>query len=152
MDSSLRQTRGFTLIEVMIVVGLIAILSAVAFPSYADYVIRGNVPEATSTLSSLQVRMEQFFQDNRAYRAAGANTVCANIATANTRNFTFDCPVLTDTTFQLRARGTAGTRMNGFTYTLDQNSVRTSTIAAPAPAGWQGTQNNCWIVKKGSLC
>jgi type IV pilus assembly protein PilE len=60
-----RQNTGFTLIEVMIVIAIIAILAGVAMPSYVDYLRRGRIPDATATLSTLQVKMEQWFQDNR---------------------------------------------------------------------------------------
>ena len=62
-----RQATGFTLIEVLITIVIVSILSAVAIPSYREYVIRGNIPEATSRLATKQVQMEQFFQDNRTY-------------------------------------------------------------------------------------
>jgi len=53
-----RQT-GFTLIEVMIVVAVISVLAMVAYPSYRDYMIRGNIPQATAALALKQAQMEQ---------------------------------------------------------------------------------------------
>ena len=55
------------MIEVMIVVAIVAILAAIALPNYADYVKRGKIIEATSALSDLRTRYEQFFLDNRTY-------------------------------------------------------------------------------------
>ena len=59
--------KGFTLIELMIVVVVIGILSAIAMPAYTDYVKRGKAAEATATLADMRIKMEQFFQDNRTY-------------------------------------------------------------------------------------
>ncbi len=61
---------GFTLIEVMIVVAIIAILASIALPSYNDYVRRGQIQEAFGYLSDSRVKMEQYFQDNRNYGTA----------------------------------------------------------------------------------
>jgi prepilin-type N-terminal cleavage/methylation domain-containing protein len=47
-----KNTSGFTLIEVMITVAIIAILSAVAIPSYNNYMVRGKIPKATTGLAS----------------------------------------------------------------------------------------------------
>ena len=52
---------GFTLIEVMIVMAILGLLSAIAYPSYVDYVLRGGVAEATSGLGTKRVQMEQWF-------------------------------------------------------------------------------------------
>src|SRR5262245_7477408 len=65
--SMVRKQGGFTLIEVMIVVTIIAILAAVAIPNYSDYVTRGRVVEAIAGLGDARTKMEQFFQDNRTY-------------------------------------------------------------------------------------
>ena len=58
---------GFTLIEVMITVAVIAILAAVALPSYIEYVTRSRLVEAKTNLSDMRTRLEQYFLDNRAY-------------------------------------------------------------------------------------
>lgn len=135
--------KGFTLIELMIVVAIIAILASVAMPLYTDYVIRSKTSEATSTLATLRVQMEQCFQDNRTYAPCN----CGGAG----KYFTFSCPATpTATTYTLQAAGTS--TMSGFTYTVDQANVQTSTIAAPAPASWQATSASCWITKAGGQC
>jgi type IV pilus assembly protein PilE len=139
--------RGFTLIELMITVAVIAILSAVALPNYRDYVIRGNVPEATSRLATKQVQMEQFFQDNRTY-VAGTGCV---VDTGN-KLFDFTCvdggDAVTATTYILTAVGKGS--MAGFKYTIDQTGAKTTRAV---PAGWsQPSPNSCWATKKGGIC
>src|SRR6266542_902969 len=62
-----RRPRGFTLIEAMITVAIVAILGAIAYPNYVDYITRGRIIEGTSKLSDFRVRMEQYFMDNRTY-------------------------------------------------------------------------------------
>src|ERR1700682_5659303 len=61
------RARGFTLIEMMIVVGVIGILAAIAIPNYSDYVRRGKIIEATQRLSEARTKLEQWFLDNRTY-------------------------------------------------------------------------------------
>ncbi len=58
---------GFTLIELMIVVAVIAILAAIAIPMFADYVMRGKIVDATAHLGDLRTQMEKYFMDNRTY-------------------------------------------------------------------------------------
>ena len=66
------RTSGFTLIEVLITLAVVAILAMVALPSYNQYVLRANITEAVSGLSDMRVKLEQYFQDQRRYTGACA--------------------------------------------------------------------------------
>jgi len=65
--------RGFTLIEVMIVVAIVAILAAIALPSYREYVLRGNRTQGQSLLMEAAARQERFYAQNSAYVTDNAN-------------------------------------------------------------------------------
>lgn len=60
--------RGFTLIEVMITMAIVAILASVAIPSYSRYVIKGNRAAAQQHLIDLAQREQQFLADARVYK------------------------------------------------------------------------------------
>ncbi len=145
-----RQT-GFTLIEVMIVVAIIGILATIAYPSYRDYIIRGQLVDATNGLASTRADMERHFQDNRTYVTVGAFTTPCATARNFGDNFTVDCAAApTATAYTLRAVGSGP--MAGFTFTVTQADVRGTT----APAGWlPGGATTCatrWILKRGQAC
>ena len=149
---------GFTLIEVMIVVAIVAILATIALPSYRDYILRGQLVDASNLLSAGRANMERYFQDNRTYAAVGAiNPPCANaiaVAARTQGNFVLTCtaPAVPDgTTYTLTATGIGA--VAAFSYTVDQADARTTTIGAGAPAGWvTPAPNTCWMLKKGQAC
>lgn len=58
---------GFTLVELMITVAIIAILAAIALPSYQNYVKRANIKAAQTDLISLSLVYENYYQRNLAY-------------------------------------------------------------------------------------
>jgi len=59
--------RGFTLIELMIAVAIVGILSAIAYPSYREYMARGKRAEAQAILLEASQYMERFFAENYRY-------------------------------------------------------------------------------------
>lgn len=70
--------RGFTLIELMIVVAIVGILAAIAFPSYQNHVTKTRRADAQSALTGFAAAMERYYTDNRntylGAAAGGANT------------------------------------------------------------------------------
>ncbi|MBR7801082.1 type IV pilin protein [Undibacterium fentianense] len=67
-----RQQKGFTLIELMITVAIIAIITAIAYPSYRDNVRRGNRAEVRALLLENAQYMERFFSENNSYLQTAA--------------------------------------------------------------------------------
>jgi type IV pilus assembly protein PilE len=139
---------GFTLIEVMITVAVIAILAAVALPNYIEYVTRSKLVEAKTNLSDMRTRFEQYFLDNRAYPdaclayATGAAPAGKIYKPANAKNFTIDCTGLSPTTYTVTATGL------GFVFSVDQTNARKTTTV---PTGWT-TSTVCWVSRKNGDC
>jgi type IV pilus assembly protein PilE len=66
----MKKHKGFTLIELMVTIVIVAILASIAIPSYRQYVIRGNRAAAQSVMMELATRQQQFFVANRTYATA----------------------------------------------------------------------------------
>ena len=73
-----KQAAGFTLIELMIVVAIIAILAAIAISQYQDYVIRSQVSEGASLADGVKTAVGEFVNNRGYYPAANSS---AGIAT-----------------------------------------------------------------------
>jgi type IV pilus assembly protein PilE len=151
----LRDARGFTIIEVMIVVAIISILAAIAIPNYTDYVRRGKLQEGASALLAMRVKMEQFFQDNRSYNPAALAAPACPIPVQTLKYFTIACPNLptSGTQYTLEATGTGD--LAGVKYTLTEANLRGSTVTSGSVlyvAGYRDGVSNCWTTRKGGTC
>src|SRR5689334_11889789 len=134
----------------MVAVAIIAILAAVAIPSYRNYITRGKIAEATSQLSASRVKLEQWFQDNRSYCANSAACPGACPASAfpdvnSAKYFTYaDNGTCSPTGYVITATGVANQGMTGFSYTINQTNSKTSQAAL-----WGITTSvNCWVVRQ----
>ena len=137
---------GFTLIELLISVAIIAILSAVAFPSYTDHVRRGHAAAAAAALATLRVSLEQHYQDNRRYGASGG----CGVTLPTSREFSYSCVTPSDGQgFLVTATGDATRGMGSFIYTIDHASLRRTT---GLPAAWGTVPRDCWVSARGGAC
>lgn len=149
----LSRQRGFTLIEVMITVAIVAILAAVALPSYRSYVIRAKLVPATNALSALRTLMEQYYLDNRTYLSITTPTAISNpCATMNSTvdTFTLSCGTPTATTYTLTATGSGTTA--GAVYTLDQSGLQATTGVPTSWGSLPASHGTCWLMRKGDSC
>lgn len=133
--------RGFTLIELMITIAVVAILSAVALPAYTAYIQRARVPVALDGLSAYLTRMEQRYQDVGNY-ANGAN--CA-VALPAAGDFTITC-ALSNAGQGFTATATGNGPVAGYAFTIDHLGTRVTTAH---PKGLPGA--NCWSTR-GKTC
>jgi len=107
--------KGFTLIELMVAVGVLAIVAAIALPAYRGYIATAKRSECMNEMSAIQLAEEEFFLENNNYfsgeRKSGTNTLNSNSSGLYAGTF--------DTTDNCRYEVTTGTN----TYTLTVTGI-----------------------------
>ena len=119
-----RANMGFTLIELMIVVAVIGILSAIAFPSYNEYVAKSRRTEARTILLEASQWMERHYSENFRYDTNTAGTAIADIFPPNLAR---------------SPRDTGG----AYTIAVSAAAARTYTLTATRVAGGPMASDKC---------
>ena len=122
--------KGFTLIELMIVVAIIGILAAIAIPAYQDYTVRSKVTEMINSAGVCKTSVAEYYQSLGAFPPNGATQAgCSNIGTANT----MPPGVATTGEVQITATGTLSTQL-GASNNLFAYFPATASAGAPITA------------------
>lgn len=155
MKMQRRTSSGFTLIELMIVVAIVAVLSSLAYPSFKEYIAKGRRAEAKAVLMSAQQWMERLYTESYRYDKNSAGTAVGDIFPAHlkrapadgTANYTVGLADGTTTdTFLLQAAPTGGMAGDKCgTYQVDQygrKSLKASTYKGFANEA--AAMEYCW--------
>ena len=133
------KSAGMTLIELMIVVAIVALLAAIAVPSYRQYVLRANRTEATTALLHLAAAQEKFYLQNNTYAGNALIAVAPPAglglsATTGGGRYTVAITAATAAAFSATATaaGAQAADTTCATFTINQAGARTATSA------------NCW--------
>ena len=135
MNHTMSRSRGFTLIELMIVLVVMAILVAIAYPSFVNIMIRNDRGDAREALAALQLAQERHRAQNSTYSSA----LPANVAAQSPRGlYDIEVTAADRDGFTATASASDGTRQQ-----RDRTICRTLTLTVTT-SGEQRLPEECW--------
>ena len=137
-EVGMKSHKGFTLIELMIVISIVGILATIAIPSYQNYITKSKIKEAQANLIALSLSAENSYQRTLSYPTADLTTTSAiqthNIFktwNASSNAFNFKYKSTDGNNYIVEAVGTE-TRLSGCTLTLSNTGTRTALGCNPS--------------------
>ena len=137
------KTRGFTLIELMIVVAILGIIAAVGYPSYLEHVKKSRRAEGMGHLLELADRMERFYSDKGTYAGATLGTGASDIfpATTDDGHYTLSfVGALDNVSFTISATPTPKGKQN----TDKCHTFTMTSLGVKSVSGGSLSADDCW--------
>jgi type IV pilus assembly protein PilE len=128
-----RKSSGFTMIELMIAVLIVAILAAIAVPSYRSHVVKGNRAAAQAFLMNIAQQQQQYLLDRRSYAT-------------NVAGLSMTTPTNVSTYYTIQDPFTTGTAPNSFSVTATPIGSQTNDTCGTLTIDNLGNKTpvNCW--------